>query len=287
MLNLKRGFDIVPMGNGGGNDATPILTLDEIRRLREIAENARKNVIKMLFYDQTIHAGSSLSSIEILTLLMFKYLRFSRDPLNRDYFILSKGHAAPALYAVMVEKGLIQEDELWKIQDISSILQGHPEIFIPGVDMATGSLGQGLSFGIGIATGIKMRGGTGKVYVDMGDGEHDEGEVWEAITHAVVRKLDNLIVIVEMNNFQLDDSTDNVKPKGFLPKVYESIGWAVFEADGHDFVSLASAIEEAQKAGRPAAIFARTIRGKGFPPIENSKKQRASPDDARKYLVNA
>ncbi|MCQ4407377.1 MAG: 1-deoxy-D-xylulose-5-phosphate synthase N-terminal domain-containing protein, partial [Sulfolobaceae archaeon] len=237
------------MGNEGGrNDATPILTLEELNRLREIAENARKNVIKMLFYDQTLHVGSSLSSIEIITLLMFKYLRFGRDPLNRDYFILSKGHAAPALYAVMAEKGFIPEDELWKIQDISSILQGHPEIFIPGVDMATGSLGQGLSFGIGIATGIKMRGGTGRVFVDMGDGEHDEGEVWEAITHAVTRKLDNLIAIVEVNNFQLDDSVDNVKPKGYLPKVYEAVGWAVFEADGHDFVSLSEALEEALKA---------------------------------------
>ncbi|MCQ4447976.1 MAG: transketolase [Sulfolobales archaeon] len=276
------------MGNEGGrNDATPILTLEELNRLREIAENARKNVIKMLFYDQTLHVGSSLSSIEIITLLMFKYLRFGRDPLNRDYFILSKGHAAPALYAVMAEKGFIPEDELWKIQDISSILQGHPEIFIPGVDMATGSLGQGLSFGIGIATGIKMRGGTGRVFVDMGDGEHDEGEVWEAITHAVTRKLDNLIAIVEVNNFQLDDSVDNVKPKGYLPKVYEAVGWAVFEADGHDFVSLSEALEEALKARRPSVIFARTVRGKGFPPIENTRKQRSSPDDARKHLINA
>jgi len=276
------------MGNEGGrNDATPILTLEELNRLREIAENARKNVIKMLFYDQTLHVGSSLSSIEIITLLMFKYLRFGRDPLNRDYFILSKGHAAPALYAVMAEKGFIPEDELWKIQDISSILQGHPEIFIPGVDMATGSLGQGLSFGIGIATGIKMRGGTGRVFVDMGDGEHDEGEVWEAITHAVTRKLDNLIAIVEVNNFQLDDSVDNVKPKGYLPKVYEAVGWAVFEADGHDFVSLSEALEEALKAKRPSVIFAKTVRGKGFPPIENTRKQRSSPDDARKHLINA
>jgi transketolase len=276
------------MGNDGGRtDATPILTLEELNRLREIAENARKNVIKMLFYDQTLHVGSSLSSIEIITLLMFKYLRFGRDPLNRDYFILSKGHAAPALYAVMAEKGFIPEDELWKIQDISSILQGHPEIFIPGVDMATGSLGQGLSFGIGVATGIKMRGGTGRVFVDMGDGEHDEGEVWEAITHAVTRKLDNLIAIVEVNNFQLDDSVDNVKPKGYLPKVYEAVGWAVFEADGHDFVSLSEALEEALKARRPSVIFARTVRGKGFPPIENTRKQRSSPDDARKHLINA
>jgi transketolase len=121
----------------------------------------------------------------------------------------------------------------------------------------------------------------------MGDGEHDEGEVWEAITHAVTRKLDNLIAFVEVNNFQLDDSVDNVKPKGYLPKVYEAVGWAVFEADGHDFASLSEALEEALKAKRPSVIFARTVRGKGFPPIENTRKQRSSPDDARKYLINA
>ncbi|MFP3226587.1 MAG: 1-deoxy-D-xylulose-5-phosphate synthase N-terminal domain-containing protein, partial [Sulfolobaceae archaeon] len=220
------------MESGGGRDGIPI-SLEELNKLKAIAERARKNVIRMLFYDQTIHVGSSLSSIEILTTLIFRYLRESKDPINKDWLILSKGHAAPALYAVLAEKGYISEDELWKIQDISGILQGHPEIFIPGVDMATGSLGQGLSFGIGVAQGIKMRGGSGRVFVIMGDGEQDEGEVWEAMTHAVARKLDNLIAFIEINGFQLDESTANVKPKDFLPEVWKAVGWKTLHCDGH------------------------------------------------------
>ncbi|MFP3261154.1 MAG: transketolase [Sulfolobus sp.] len=274
------------MESGGGRDGIPI-SLEELNKLKAIAERARKNVIRMLFYDQTIHVGSSLSSIEILTTLIFRYLRESKDPINKDWLILSKGHAAPALYAVLAEKGYISEDELWKIQDISGILQGHPEIFIPGVDMATGSLGQGLSFGIGVAQGIKMRGGGGRVFVIMGDGEQDEGEVWEAMTHAVARKLDNLIAFIEINGFQLDDSTANVKPKDFLPEVWKAVGWKTLHCDGHDFGSIIGAVEEALKAKSPVVIFAKTVRGKGFPPIENSKRQRSTPDDARKYLLNA
>ncbi|WP_338600094.1 transketolase [Sulfolobus tengchongensis] len=270
----------------GGSDGAPI-SIEELNKLRQIAEKARRNVIKMLFYDQTIHVGSSLSSIEILTTLIFKYIRLDSNLVNKDWLILSKGHAAPALYAVLAEKGYIKEEELWRIQDITGLLQGHPETFIPGVDMSTGSLGQGLSFGIGVATGIKMANGTGRVYVIMGDGEQDEGEIWEAMTHAVTRNLDNLIAFIEMNNFQLDGSTDEIKPKSFLPKVWEAVGWKVLSCDGHDFISISNAINEAFKANKPVVIFANTVRGKGFPAIENTHKQRSSPDDARKYLLNA
>ncbi|AHC50690.1 transketolase [Sulfolobus acidocaldarius SUSAZ] len=270
----------------GERDGIPI-SLEELNKLKEIAERARRKVIRMLFYDQTIHVGSSLSSIEILTTLFYRYVKDGKDPINRDWFILSKGHAAPALYAIMSERGLVSDDDLWKIQDISGMLQGHPETFIPGVDMSTGSLGQGLSFGIGVAQGIKMRGGSGRVYVVMGDGEQDEGQIWEAMTHAVARKLDNLIAFVEINGFQLDDSTGSVKPKEFLPDVWRSVGWKVLNCDGHDFISLISTIDEAIKAKAPVVIFANTVRGKGFPVIENTKKQRSSPDDARKYLLNA
>ncbi|AWR97650.1 transketolase [Acidianus sulfidivorans JP7] len=270
----------------GERDGIPI-SIDELKRLREIADKARKNVIKMQFYDHSIHVGSSLSSIEILTTLIFKYIRQSDDKINKDWLILSKGHAAPALYAVLAEKGLIKEDELWKIQSIDGLLQGHPEIFIPGVDMSTGSLGQGLSFGIGVATGIKMANGTGRVFVIMGDGEQDEGEVWEAMTHAVARKLDNLIAFIEVNGFQLDASTAEVKPKDFLEDVWKAVGWKTFSCDGHDIKSIADTLEEALKAKKPAVIFAKTLRGKGFPPIENSKRQRATPDVARQYLLDS
>lgn len=241
----------------------------------------------MLFYDETIHVGSSLSSIEILTTLLFRYIREGKDPINKDWLILSKGHAAPALYALLVEKGYISEDELWKIQDISSILQGHPEIYIPGVDMSTGSLGQGLSFGVGIAQGIKMKGGSGRVFVIMGDGEQDEGEVWEAMTHAVARKLNNLIALIEMNGFQLDGATSEIKPKEFLPNVWREVGWEVLSCDGHDFVSLINTIDEALKAKAPVAIFAKTVRGKGLKAIENTANQRVGLNDARKFLIDA
>jgi len=280
------GSDIAPMGIKGERDGIPI-SIDEINKLRKVASKARNNVIKMQFYDHSIHVGSSLSSIEILTTLIFKYIRDSQSKYDRDWLILSKGHAAPGLYAVLAEKGLIPEEELWKIQDISGLLQGHPEVFIPGIDMSTGSLGQGLSFGIGVATGIRMQGGKGRVYVIMGDGEQDEGEIWEAMTHAVTRKLDNLISFIEVNNYQLDDSTDAVKPKHFLPDVWKAVGWRTLFCDGHDFASIVDAIEEAHKIRAPVVIFAKTLRGKGFPVIENTKVQRASPDDARKYLINA
>lgn len=270
----------------GERDGIPI-SLDELNKLRQIAERARKNVIKMQFYDHSIHVGSSLSSIEILTTLIFRYIRDSEDKVNKDWLILSKGHAAPALYAVLAEKGLIKEEELWKIQSIDGLLQGHPEIYIPGVDMSTGSLGQGLSFGIGVATGIKMVGGKGRVFVIMGDGEQDEGEVWEAMTHAVVRKLDNLIAFIEVNGFQLDASVAEVKPKDFLPDVWRTVGWNTLSCDGHDIKSIIDAVEEALKARKPSVIFAKTVRGKGFPPIENSKRQRATPDVARQYLLDA
>ncbi|EZQ06957.1 MULTISPECIES: transketolase [Acidianus] len=270
----------------GERDGIPI-SIDELNKMKAIAERARKNVIKMQFYDQSVHVGSSLSSIDILTVLLFRYIRDSQDKINKDWLILSKGHAAPALYSVLHEKGLIKEDELWKIQSIDGLLQGHPEIFIPGVDMSTGSLGQGLSFGIGVATGIKMAGGSGRVFVMMGDGEQDEGEIWEAMTHAIARKLDNLIAFIEINGYQLDDSTSNVKPKEFLEEVWRAVGWRTFSCDGHDILSIINAVEEAQKAKKPAVIFAKTLRGKGFTPIENSKKQRATPDVTREFLFSS
>ncbi|AWR94853.1 transketolase [Acidianus brierleyi] len=270
----------------GGSDGIPI-SLEELKKLQEIAERARKNVIKMQFYDQSIHVGSSLSSIEILTTLLFRYVRESKNPTDKDWLILSKGHAAPALYAVLHEKGLIPEEELWKIQGINGLLQGHPEVYIPGIDMSTGSLGQGLSFGIGVATGIKMSNGSGRVFVIMGDGEQDEGEIWEAMTHAVARKVDNLIAFIEINGFQLDASTQDVKPKEFLHDVWKAVGWETFLCDGHDISSIVNSVEEAMKAKKPAVIFAKTLRGKGFTPIENSKKQRASPDVTRKFLFNS
>lgn len=264
----------------------PPISIEEALRLKEVAERARKNVIKTMFYDQSVHVGSSLSSIDILTTIYMKYRKTADNPIDRDWIILSKGHAAPALYAVLIEVGLIPIDELWKIQDISGILQGHPEIFIPGVDMSTGSLGQGLSYGAGVAQVMKMKGGKGRVYVIMGDGEQDEGQIWEASTHVVTRKLNNITAFIEVNGYQLDASTVEVKPKHYLEAVWRDIGWNVLKCDGHDILSIGRAIEESMNSDRPSVIFAQTMRGKGLPEIENTKKQRSSPEDARKYLVD-
>lgn len=233
----------------------------------------------MSLYNNDLHLGSSLSVVEILTTIV---LRFKRDEPyeDKDWLILSKGHAAPALYAILAEKNLISIDELWKIQDVTSILQGHPEVFIPGVEMSTGSLGQGLSFGVGVAEGIRMSGGRGRVYVIMGDGEQDEGQVWEAATHAAFMNLNNLISIVDVNGYQLDGVTEEIKPKHYLPEVWKAIGWNVVQCDGHDILSISYAIENGIHSKKPTIIFAKTVRGKGLPLIENTKKQKVSNGNA-------
>lgn len=218
--------------------------------------------------------SSTLSCVEILTVLVRKYVKTSSNPVNKDWLILSKGHAAPALYMLLAENGLISYGELFKLQSLESRLQGHPDIMTPGVDMSTGSLGQGLSFGIGVAVWIKSRGGSGRVYVVMGDGEQDEGQVWEAMTDAVRRNLDNLTVIIDYNGYQLDGRLSEVKPKHYMPLVWRAVGWEVFLCDGHNVSSIISALDEAMIAKAPAVIFAKTVRGKGIKQLEGTDLQR-------------
>lgn len=248
-------------------DAKPILKLGEVVELEKIAaviEEARKNLLTMYEHEKHVHLDSSLSSLEIIATLLLRYVKKSpADPVNRDWLILSKGHAAPALYAVLAELGVITKSELVKINSATSVLQNHPEITIPCVDISTGSLAQGLSIGVGIATWIKRVGGSGRVYTIIGDGEQDEGQVWEAITHAAALGLDNLIVIVDWNGHQLDGSTKEVKPKDYLPFVWRAIGWKVLWANGHNVPSLIIAIEEALESDRPVVIFAQTSRKNG------------------------
>ncbi len=266
--------------NGRGKwvevNGVPILSkLDsiDIDNIKAFAHSIRRLLIEMHKYEKHLHMGSSLSCVDIIATLMFRYIHRDGDPINRDWFILSKGHAAPTLYAALAELGLIPKDELIKIQSIDSILQGHPDISIPGVDMSTGSLGQGISFAVGVATWIRYRGGRGRVFVLMGDGEQDEGQVWEAITHAAMLKLNNLIVIVDLNGFQLDGRTDDVKPKKYMSLVWRDVGWKVLWCDGHDITSIVMALEEALESDRPVVIFAKTVRGHGLKPIENTEKQ--------------
>ncbi|MEM4514934.1 MAG: 1-deoxy-D-xylulose-5-phosphate synthase N-terminal domain-containing protein [Ignisphaera sp.] len=272
-------------------DATPILKNigEELNQIQNVTTNARKNLVLMYRYDKHIHIASSLSAIDIIATLLTKYIKRDVDSLNKDWLILSKGHAAPALYATLAEIGLISKEELIKINSINSILQNHPDIGVPGVDMSTGSLGQGISFAIGIATWIKLKNGNGRVFVVMGDGEQDEGQVWEAITHAATLRLSNLIVIIDWNGSQLDGETEVVKSKYYLPFVWSAIGWRVLWCDGHDIVSIVSTINEALESDRPTVIFAKTVANHGVKTVnENINQIVEEPlDESRAIHWNA
>lgn len=240
-------------------DAKPILKISGLERdleaIHRLTKNAYENVLLMYRHDKHVHLRSSLSCLTILSVLMYRYVNRDRDSLNRDWLILSKGHAAPALYAVLAELGVIPKSELPKINSLDSVLQNHTEVSIPGVDFSSGSLGQGISFAVGVAAWIKRNSGRGRVFVVMGDGEQDEGQVWEAITHAAALKLDNLIVVVDWNGVQLDGLVDEVKPKHYMPLVWKIIGWRVLWASGRDIVSLVMALDEALESDRPVVIF--------------------------------
>lgn len=214
------------------------------------------------------HPGGSLSAVEILIALYFKYLR--HNPQNpkwedRDRFILSKGHAAPALYAVLAECGYFPIEELWTLRRLGSRLQGHTDMTMtPGVEMSAGSIGQGLSFGIGMALASKMDKKDWRVYVLMGDGECDEGQVWEAAMSASHFKIDNLVAIIDRNKQQLTSWTEEIMSLEPLAQKWLSFGWEVIEIDGHDFGQILSALNKAKGIkGRPTVIIAHTIKGKG------------------------
>ncbi|GGP18892.1 hypothetical protein GCM10007981_00370 [Thermocladium modestius] len=252
-----------------GRDATGISIISG--DIKKISQESRELLMEMSRHD-SIHLGSSLSSVEIIAALYY----IGKVVNGGDWVILSKGHAAPALYAVLAELGMIERGELPTIQDIHSRLQGHPEVILPGVDASTGSLGQGLGFAVGLATALKLRGREGNVFVVLGDGELDEGQVWEAFMDAVNRGLDNLLMVVDANGFQLDGAVRPVKERVF--KAMEALGMEVSYVDGHDVDQLVSeVIRLINVRGRPKALIARTIHGRGAPSIENTHLQRLDP----------
>jgi transketolase len=246
-----------------------------IRELTETARNIRKNIIEMISTAGSGHPGGSLSAVEILTTLYFKVM--NHDPQNcawedRDRFILSKGHAAPVLYATLSQCGYLPEAELCTLRKIDSRLQGHPECHItPGVEMSAGALGQGLSFGIGTALSARLDKKQYRTYVLMGDGELNEGQVWEAAMAAAHFKLDNLTAIVDNNNLQIDGWTKDVMNTEPLKDKWTSFNWNVVEADGHDFNSLIQAFASVSSVkGQPGIIIAHTVKGKGISFMENN-----------------
>ena len=243
--------------------------------LQKTALEVRKSIVTAVHGAKSGHPGGSLSLADTLTYLYF--YKMNVDPKNpkmenRDRFVLSKGHTAPALYSVLAEKGFFDKAELLKLRKTGAMLQGHPDMKgTPGVDMSTGSLGQGISTAVGMALGGKISNADYTVYTVLGDGEIQEGQVWEAAMLAGHRKLDNLIVIVDNNGLQIDGNIADVNSPYPIDKKFEAFNFEVIILeDGHDFVQIAEAIEKAKAVvGKPAAIIANTIKGKGVSFMEN------------------
>jgi transketolase len=247
----------------------------ETSDLKMISADIRKDIIKMLGLAGTGHPGGSLSSVELLVSLYFKHMKFNpkdANDLNRDYFILSKGHVCPVLYAVLARLGYFNSDELCTLRKSGSRLQGHPakDKELPGIEISTGSLGYGLSIGAGIAVGMKQSKKNNRVYVLMGDGEQQEGSIWEAAMSAAHFKLDNLCAIVDDNGLQIDGATKDVMNVEPLAGKYRAFGWSVIEIDGHNLEAIDKAYSQF-KTGKwkPTAVIAKTVKGKGVSYMEN------------------
>lgn len=242
--------------------------------LGEIAKEIRREIIKMLAEAGSGHPGGSLSAVEIITYLYFAEMRVDTENPKwpeRDRFVLSKGHAAPALYAVLAKKGFFPKEELKQIRKINYPLQGHPDMHkVPGVDMSTGSLGQGISTAVGMALAGKLDRKTYRVFVLLGDGECQEGQVWEAAMAAAHYRLDNLIAFLDYNGLQIDGPVAEVMSPEPLEDKFRAFGWQVRRIDGHSWEQISEAVAEAKKVvGQPVIIIADTIKGKGVSFMEN------------------
>lgn len=246
-----------------------------IRDLEGIAKTLRRHIITMTAAAGSGHPGGSLSSAEIVAALFFRVLRHrpaEPDWPDRDRFVLSKAHAAPLLYAALAETGYLPTSELCTLRKLGSRLQGHPDVTCtPGVELTCGSLGQGLSFGTGVALAGRLDGRKYRVYVLMGDGECNEGQVWEAAMSAAHYKVDNLVAIVDHNKIQLDGWNKEIMNLEPLAEKWRAFGWHAIETDGHSLVSLLEAFEEAEAVRtRPTVIVAHTVKGKGVSFMENN-----------------
>lgn len=257
-------------------------TLDELKLKARII---RRHIVEMIAEAGSGHPGGALSCTDIVTALYFHEMKI--DPQNpswseRDRFVLSKGHAAPVLYAALAEKGFFPVEKLKTLRKIGSMLQGHPDINqTPGLDMTTGSLGQGLSAANGMALAAKLDKKDYRVYVIIGDGESEEGQVWEASMTSAHYKLDNLILFLDYNKLQIDGPVDEVMSPGNPLEKFKAFGWHVIEIDGHDFNQILSAIDEAKNTkNKPTAIIANTVKGKGVPFMENQVGWHGNAPDA-------
>lgn len=248
---------------------------NEIQQLQEKCRLNRCNVIKMIHCAKSGHPGGGLSSVDILTVLYEKVMKNfpewtkSSNHNQRDRFVLSKGHASASLYSVLAQRGYFPECELMGFRSLGSKLQGHPNTHIAGVEVATGSLGQGLSMACGIAMALKLDKNPAHVFALLGDGELQEGSCWEALMSAPHNKLNNLTAIIDRNHLQIDGTTEKIKNIEPLADKLKAFNWQVVEIDGHDIKEIYEALENSKKADKPVAIIANTVKGKGVSFMEN------------------
>ena len=257
------------------------------KQLQKTACNIRMGVLTGTFHAKSGHPGGSLSISDLLTYLYFE--KMNVDPKNpdmadRDRLVLSKGHTAPALYATLAEKGFFDKEELTHLRHIGAMLQGHPCIHIPGVDMSSGSLGQGISVACGMALAGKLDNAPYHVYTILGDGEIQEGQVWEAAMFAAAKKLDNLVAVVDNNNLQIDGTIEEVNSPYPIDKKFEAFGWNVINCDGHDFDEIDAAFTFADKKnGKPSVIIAKTVKGKGVSYMEYAVEWHGKAPQQEEY----
>lgn len=254
------------------------------KQLEKTACKVRMGIIEGVHSAKSGHPGGSLSCADILTYLYFAKMNIDpKNPKmeNRDRFVLSKGHAAPALYSVLANRGYFDTELLKTLRHIGSILQGHPDMkHIPGVDMSSGSLGQGISAAVGMALSAKHFGNDYKVYAILGDGEIEEGQVWEAAMFAANKGLSNLTAFVDYNNLQIDGTIEEVNSAAPINKKFEAFNWHTIVIDGHDFDQIEAALNEAETVDKPVAIIAKTVKGKGVSYMENAVNWHgAAPND--------
>lgn len=258
------------------------------KQLQIKACKVRMGVIEGVYNAKSGHPGGSLSIADILTYLYFAHMNI--DPKNpkwedRDRFVLSKGHTAPALYAVLAHRGFFSVDELKTLRKPGSMLQGHPSMKLtPGVDMSTGSLGQGISTAVGMALGAKLGGKSFRVYTALGDGEIQEGQVWEAAMFAAAKGLDNLTAVIDNNNLQIDGSVAEVNSPYPIPEKFRAFGWNVIEICAHSFDEIDAAFKAASEFnGKPTAIIAKSIKGKGVSFMEDQCSWHGTAPNSEQY----
>ncbi len=258
------------------------------KQLQIIACKVRMGIIEGVFNAKSGHPGGSLSIADTLTYLYFE--KMNVDPKNpkmadRDRLVLSKGHTAPALYSVLAQKGYFPVDELKSLRKVDAMLQGHPDMKgTPGVDMSSGSLGQGISTAVGMALSAKLSGDAYKVYTILGDGEIQEGQVWEAAMFAGHRKLDNLVAIVDNNGLQIDGNVDDVCSPYPIDEKFKAFGWEVLTMDAHNFDSIEKTFKKAEKVkGKPVCIVQKSIKGKDVSYMENKASWHGNAPNAEQY----